>query len=347
MKSLIWIGIVVCISQSAMFSGLNLAFFSVSRLRLEIESANNNQRAARVLALRADANFLLTTILWGNVAVNVLLALLAESALAGLSAFFFSTVLITFAGEILPQAYFSRHALNMASRLAPLLRFYQVLLYPVAKTTALILDRWLGSEAIGFFNEKDFRELIRLHTESAHSDIDPVEGRGVLNFFAIDDLPVGDEGEPIDPQSVVTLDFRGNTPVFPDISPTAEDTFLQRVHRSGKKWVIIVDPVGEPRLALNADSFLRAALLDKRSFRPLPHCHRPLVIRESDAPLGETIPRLQVHPAHCEDDVVDEDLIVFWGHEKRIITGSDVLGRLLRGIVKNRDTCFEKKAGER
>ena len=137
MTLLIWIGIGLCISQSAMFSGLNLAFFSVSRLRLEVEAAKNNRHASRVLALREDSNFLLTTILWGNVAVNVLLALLSGSVLTGVMAFLFSTVLITFVGEIMPQAYFSRHALSMASLLSPLLRFYQILLFPVAKSTAL------------------------------------------------------------------------------------------------------------------------------------------------------------------------------------------------------------------
>jgi len=35
-----------------------------------------------------------------------------------------------------------------------------------------------------------------------------------------------------------------------------------------------------------------------------------------------------------EDDVVDKDIILYWGKkEKRIITGADLLGRLLRGIV--------------
>ena len=73
MDTIIWIGIGVCISQSAMFSGLNLAFFSVSKLRLEIESKNNNKDALKVAKMRGDSNFLLTTILWGNVGINVLL----------------------------------------------------------------------------------------------------------------------------------------------------------------------------------------------------------------------------------------------------------------------------------
>ncbi len=34
-----------------------------------------------------------------------------------------------------------------------------------------------------------------------------------------------------------------------------------------------------------------------------------------------------------EDDVIDQYLILVWGQQRRIITGADLLGRLLRGIV--------------
>jgi len=78
MSLAIWLGIFFCITQSAMFSGLNLAFFSVSKLRLEIESSQGNKHAVTVLHMREDANFLLTTILWGNVSINVLLTLLSK-----------------------------------------------------------------------------------------------------------------------------------------------------------------------------------------------------------------------------------------------------------------------------
>jgi hypothetical protein len=42
-----------------------------------------------------------------------------------------------------------------------------------------------------------------------------------------------------------------------------------------------------------------------------------------------------VKPDRPEDDVIDNDLILVWGEQKRIITGADLLGRLLRGIVMN------------
>lgn len=86
---LTWIAIGLCIVQTGIFSGLNLALFSVSRLRLEVEAAGGNTDAAKLHALRADSNFALATIIWGNVATNVILTLLSESVLAGLGAFFF------------------------------------------------------------------------------------------------------------------------------------------------------------------------------------------------------------------------------------------------------------------
>lgn len=73
MSLLAWTGIALCISQSAMLSGLNPAFFTMSRLEIRIEAAKNNRYARRVLSLREDANFLLVTILWRNSAVNVFL----------------------------------------------------------------------------------------------------------------------------------------------------------------------------------------------------------------------------------------------------------------------------------
>ena len=128
----IWTGIFFCITQAAIFSGLNLAIFSISRLRLEVEAAAGSRDATNLLELRRDANFTLATVLWANVAINVLLTLLSNSVLAGVGAFLFSTVIITLFGEIAPQAYFARHALHITARLKPVLDIYRVLLYPVA-----------------------------------------------------------------------------------------------------------------------------------------------------------------------------------------------------------------------
>jgi metal transporter CNNM len=334
MTLLSWLGILLCLSQSALLSGMNLGLFSMSRLELNVAAKKGDRRAQRILQVRQDANFTLVTILWGNVAVNVVLALLSGSLLSGVAAFLFSTVVITIFAEIIPQAAFTRHTLRLASPLVPVLRFYQILLYPVARPTAWALDAWLGGEEIRFFRERDLRRLIQLHMEAATSDIDLVEGQGALNFLELDDVPLDDEGEAIDPDSILTLEFVNGRPQFPTIAPTADNGFLQAINQSGKSWVVIVDDAGEPRLALNANEFIRDAMFTPHQFNPYRHCHRPIIARQSQTKLGDLIHRFQVRPGGIGEDIVEDDVILLWGDQPRIVTGTDILGRLLRGIAR-------------
>jgi len=333
-NALTWVGILFCLSQSAMFSGLNLALFSVSRLRLEIEASQANRQAATILAMREQSNHLLATILWGNVAINVLLTLLSNSVLTGIGAFLFSTLVITFMGEIIPQAYFSRNAIRLGALLAPLLKVHQVLLYPVAKPSALMLDWWLGRESIQYYREHQLRQVIKKHIGAEASDIDRLEGLGAMNFLALDDVAVAQEGEMVDPESVASLPFQGEMPCWPDYSASPDDPFLQQLHKAGKKWAIITDLQGEPRLALDVDGFLRDTLLSRHKVSPNQHAHRPVLVRNDKALLGDVIAQLRVSPERDDDDVIDQDIILLWGRTRRILTGSDILGRLLRGIVK-------------
>jgi hypothetical protein len=328
-----WIGILFCISQSAMFSGMNLALFSISRLRLEVEASLGNRDAAKILSLRQNSNLLLTTVLWGNVGVNVLLTLLSNSVLAGVSAFLFSTVIITFVGEIMPQAYFSRHAMRTASLLAPILKIYQIILYPAAKPSAKILDLWLGAESIEYFRESSLREVIKKHIEADTSDVDRLEGIGALNFLAIDDLMVVEEGEQVDPRSIIALPVQNDLPVFPNFTRAASDPFLQSIEISGKKWVIITDTTGEPHFALDSDGFLRDVLFEDEEITPPRYCHRPIVVKNTHLPLGSVLLRLKSQSRRAGRGMIDRDIILVWtGEEKRVITGADILDRLLKGI---------------
>ena len=331
---LTWIGIIFCLTQSAMFSGLNLAYFSVSRLKLEVEAGTGNKSAERILKMREDSNFLLTTILWGNVGINVLLTLLSNSVMTGITAFVFSTFAITIFGEIMPQAYFSRNALRIGARLAPILSIYQVLLYPVAKPIALCLDGWLGKEGIEYFRERGIREIIRKHMDADEADLGFIEGLGALNFFSVSDVMASHEGEPINPASIVALDFIAGQPVFPPDAAQRESEVFTDIQRSGKKWSIITDKAGEPKLAIDTDGYLRAALLKPETFVPQEHCHRPIIIRDADVRLGDVLQKFEVLPEYKGDNVIDRDVVLLWTDEKRVITGADILGRLLEGITR-------------
>ncbi len=336
MNSIVWLAIFVCLIQSATFSGLNLALFSMSKLELEVEAKKRNPRAFKVLKLRNNTNFVLVTILWGNVSVNVLLALLSDSVLAGVSAFIFSTFVITIFAEILPQAYFSRHALRIAAFLAPMLKFYQVLLYPVAKPVAAALDAWLGREALRVFAERDMRRIIQLHMESAESDIARMEGQGALNFLDIDDVPLADEGEPVNPRSIIAIEFDHDTPLFPSLTAACQEPFLQKLHKADRKWAIFVDATQEPRLVMNVNDFIADLLMggDAQRIRPENYCHRPIVVKDGTQKLGAHLPRFKVNTGRTGTEVIDHDVILLWGENPRIISGADILGRLFRGIGK-------------
>ena len=334
-ETLTWCAIVFCLTQSAIFSGLNLAFFSVSRLQLEVETRDGNVNAGKILAMRQDANFLLSTILWGNVSINVLLTLLSDSVMLGVNSFLFSTVAITFLGEIFPQAYFSRNAMKVASLLSPIIRFYKFLLFPVARPTAKLLDLWLGKEGITYFRENEMRSIIHAHLEAEDAEMEHVEGIGALNFLSIDDVLITEEGETVDPKSIISLPYVLDLPQFPNKDHADFEDFLKQVHASGHKWIVFTDVEHNPLLLMDADGYLRSALLDTIPADPYTFCHRPMVIRDNTTTLGTALNLLKDSQDSCNntDDVLEDDIILVWmNDDRRVITGADILGRLLRGI---------------
>jgi len=336
MEIWIWVGIVICISQSATMSGLNIALFSLSRLRLEVAAENGDQFAMSVLELRRDSNYTLATILWGNVSINVLLTLLVNSVLIGAASFLFSTFVITIVGEIFPQAYFTRHALRIGAKLAPVLKIYKVLFYPISRPTGMILDKLIGEEAIPWFREKELRNLLKHHALESETELSSVEATGAVNFLDLDDILISNEGEVIDPQSILELQFDKGKPVFPKFGSTTDDELLRCIAASGKKWVILMDgTTRQPKMVLNAPLFLRNALFNKNTFQPTEACHKPLIISDPKSRLGTVLTKLTVEKEKPGDNVIDKDLIIYWTHqEKRIITGSDILGYLMRRIAK-------------
>jgi metal transporter CNNM len=328
----IWAGIILCIIQSALFAGLNLAVFSLSQLRLQIEADGGNADAARMLNLRKNSNQVLATIIWGNVTTNVLLTLLSDSVLAGVAGFLFSAVAITMLGEIIPQAYFSRNALRMTGRFLPFLNFYRVVLHPLAKPTALLLDWWLGVEGITYLGERDVRTLIARSAASG-GDIGRLEATGARNFLDLDDIPVSDEGEPIHADSIISMPLANRRCILPNFNRSPDDPFLRKLDASGKKWVIVTDLDGEPVFVLDSHYFLRDALFNQLESNPGTYWHRPIIVRDIKTRLGDVIGRMTVAPERPGDDVIHHDIILVWGAQRRIITGSDLLGRLLRDIA--------------
>lgn len=335
---LTWLAIILCLMQSAIFSGSNLAFFSLGRMRLEAEVEKGNKDAVKVFNLRKDANLLLCTILWGNVSVNVLLAMLSGSVLAGMWGFIFSTVGITFFGEIIPQAYFSKHALRIGAKLSPLLSFYRIILYPVAKPCSFILDGWIGKEGLTLYGERDIEIILEKHISEQSSEISANEGRGALNFLDLDDRFVSLEGNTINAKTVYSFPSQLDLPSLP--MPDTEEgiKFINSLKKHPQMMAVIINEQGLPKLVVETTEYLSKLYSQGNDVDIYGCCYRPVVVSDPKETLDTVLGELVVEADDKNDDVVDRDVIIYWTEtEKRIVTGADIFGRLLRGIARRED----------
>jgi len=97
------------IALSFFFSGSETAFFSLNKVRLE-KFKKRNRKALGVESLKSEPDFLLSTILMGNMIVNIALSSLIAKLFikispswGGVISVFSAAVIILILGEILPK----------------------------------------------------------------------------------------------------------------------------------------------------------------------------------------------------------------------------------------------------
>ncbi|KAM3568939.1 hypothetical protein VYU27_008948, partial [Nannochloropsis oceanica] len=186
-KVLLWILVVFLVCLSGLFAGLTLGFMGLDKIGLEIvmEAGDSESRrcARRIAPVRRDGNLLLCSLLFGNVAVNVLISILMSDLTSGLVGFFASTLLIVIFGDIIPQAFCSRYALEIGSRSVWLVRAIEFMLYPMAKPMAMLLDRLLGEDLGTLHTVNELSKLLDIHVK--RGSVDPEAGSiltGALSY---------------------------------------------------------------------------------------------------------------------------------------------------------------------
>ena len=149
---MIYLYIFLCLIASAFFSGMEIAFLSSDKLRLELDRSRGGV-SARILGLfysRPD-HFITTMLLGNNVALviyGLLTAVLMEPWLKSLlgendvlillAQSVISTLLILFVGEFLPKVTFRANPNRTMRFFAGILFLVYVLLYPFAWIIGLI-----------------------------------------------------------------------------------------------------------------------------------------------------------------------------------------------------------------
>ena len=170
--------ICILLILSGLFSGLNLGLMSLDPTTLKIIMESGSKRhkvyARLIYKVRKRGNYLLCTLLLGNVLVNSALAILLDSVLgSGVYAVVASTIAIVIFGEIIPQAICSRYGLVVGAWTIPLTLVFMVLTFPVSLPLSLLLDLVLGKEIGSVYDREQLLKLLDVTQE--HHDLEKDE----------------------------------------------------------------------------------------------------------------------------------------------------------------------------
>ena len=139
---LLGLGALVLLLMSAMASGSEVAFFSLSRSDIQEIESKNDSRSQRVLELLENRDRLLATILVVNNMVNICLVIITTQLIehiftfTGVWEFVFNTIVITFLlllfGEIMPKVLSQTKPVPMSRALSLPLKVAGWLVYPLS-----------------------------------------------------------------------------------------------------------------------------------------------------------------------------------------------------------------------
>jgi gliding motility-associated protein GldE len=133
---------IILLMLSAMASGSEVAFFSLTPNDVEELESRSDSAAQRVVDLLSNPDRLLATILVANNMVNICLVIMVTRVInsififSGVWEFVFNTVIITFLlllfGEIMPKVFTQSNPVKMSLFFSGPLKFLRWLLYPLA-----------------------------------------------------------------------------------------------------------------------------------------------------------------------------------------------------------------------
>eukprot|EP00922_Rhytidocystis_sp_ex-Travisia-forbesii_P002187 GHVS01003160.1.p1 GENE.GHVS01003160.1~~GHVS01003160.1.p1 ORF type:complete len:684 (+),score=130.18 GHVS01003160.1:456-2507(+) len=164
--------LVICALGSAVFSGLTLGLMTldVVQLKMLIDQPDKTKQeevcaryARRVLKVRKDGNYLLVTLLLGNVAFNSGFTIILGHLVSEVVALVVSVAVITLMGEIVPQAVCARHGLVIGGWVTPFVLLVEWALFPIVKPIAMGLNFVLGEEIGSLYSKKQLKMLVDHH----------------------------------------------------------------------------------------------------------------------------------------------------------------------------------------
>lgn len=162
--------ILVLMVLSGLFSGLNLGLMALDPTELKIVTncgtRSEQGYARKIEPIRKRGNYLLCTLLLGNVLVNTSFTVLLDGIIgSGVISVVGATLGIVIFGEIVPQSICSRHGLAVGAKTIWITKFFMVATFPLSYPISRLLDFVLGKELGTIYNKKELVEMLKVTDE--------------------------------------------------------------------------------------------------------------------------------------------------------------------------------------
>ncbi|CAN9512851.1 unnamed protein product [Ophioblennius macclurei] len=200
----IWLQVILIsflLVLSGMFSGLNLGLMALDPMELRIVQSCGTDKekkyARKIEPIRRKGNYLLCSLLLGNVLVNTTLTILLDDLIgSGLGAVVASTIGIVIFGEIVPQALCSRHGLAVGANTIMVTKLFMLLTFPLSWPISKILDCVLGQEIGTVYNREKLVEMLKVtepYNDLVKEELNMIQGALELRTKTVEDVmtPIG------------------------------------------------------------------------------------------------------------------------------------------------------------
>ncbi len=166
--------LLIAVLFSAFFSGMEIAFVSVDKLRLEMDRKPGITSSILSYFFRHSSNFISTMLVGNNIALviyGILMAQILDKYMLGdignefvvlLLQTVISTLIIIVTGEFLPKTFFKMNPILMLRIFAVPLYILYIILYPISKFASMlsyVLLRMFGQKVNRDVEEKVFGKV--------------------------------------------------------------------------------------------------------------------------------------------------------------------------------------------
>ncbi|KFP02161.1 Metal transporter CNNM4, partial [Calypte anna] len=148
--------------------------------------------ARKIEPIRRKGNYLLCSLLLGNVLVNTTLTILLDDLIgSGIGAVVASTIGIVIFGEIVPQALCSRHGLAVGANTIVVTKFFMLVTFPLSYPISKLLDCILGQEIGTVYNREKLVEMLKVtepYNDLVREELNMIQGALELRTKTVEDV---------------------------------------------------------------------------------------------------------------------------------------------------------------